>query len=145
MDFTPDGPLCHTLATMYQFKNEQGWRRFDLSSPSRKDTNLEMCQKIVEVLEKKRLHVTPKVFLHKDLSKDLKDKVKDLAKKMKLNVTEAEKEATHILHPSVDPDGDMFCKGVFKRGDKCMVHFYRMPESHDNWGQVMKNLIFLMH
>ena len=142
MDFTPDGPLCHTLATMYQFKNEQGWRRFDLSSPSRKDTNLEMCQKIIEVLEKKRLHVTPKVFLHKDLSKDLKDKVKDLAKKMKLNVTETEKDATHILHSSVDPDGDMFCKGVFKRADKCMVHFYRMPESHDNWGQVRLVLFF---
>ena len=30
----------------------------------------------------------------------------------------------------------MFCKGVFKRGDKCLVHFYRMPESHDNWGQM---------
>ena len=102
-----------------------------------------MCQKIIEVLEKKRLHVPPKVFLHKDLSKDLKDKVKDLAKKMKLNVTETEKDATHILHSSVDPDGDMFCKGVFKRADKCMVHFYRMPESHDNWGQVRKRLIFL--
>ena len=36
----------------------------------------------------------------------------------------------------LDPDYDMFCKGVFKRGDKCLVHFYRMPESHDNWGQM---------
>ena len=95
-----------------------------------------MCQKIVEVLEKKRLHVSPKLFLHKDLSKDVKDNVKDLAKKLKLSIIETEKDATHILHSSVDPDGDMFCKGVFKRGDKCLVHFYRMPESHDNWGQV---------
>ena len=136
LDFTPDGSLCHTLSTMYQFKNEQGWRRFDLSSPSRKETNLEMCQKIEEVLEKKRLHVSPKLFLHKDLSKDVKDKVKDLAKKLKMSIIETEKDATHILHSSVDPDSDMFCKGVFKRGDKCLVHFYRMPESHDNWGQV---------
>ena len=29
LDFTPDGPLCHILATMHQFKNEQGWRRFE--------------------------------------------------------------------------------------------------------------------
>ena len=36
LDFTPDGPLCHILSTMHQFKNEQGWRRFDFSSPSRK-------------------------------------------------------------------------------------------------------------
>merc|ERR1711874_391615 len=37
LDFTPDGPLCHILSAMYQFKNEQGWRRFDLSSPSHKE------------------------------------------------------------------------------------------------------------
>ena len=30
------------LAVMYRFKSEQGWRRFDLSSPSRKDTNLQV-------------------------------------------------------------------------------------------------------
>ena len=75
LDFTPDGPLCHMLSTMYQFKNEQGWRRFDLSSPSRKDANLEMCQKVEEVLEKKRFHVNPKLFLHKDLTKEDKEKV----------------------------------------------------------------------
>ena len=76
LDFTPDGPLCHMLSTMYQFKNEQGWRRFDLSSPSRKDANLEMCQKVEEVLEKKRFHVNPKLFLHKDLTKEDKEKVR---------------------------------------------------------------------
>ena len=36
LDFTPDGPLCHVLSIMHQFKHEQGWRRFDFSSPSRK-------------------------------------------------------------------------------------------------------------
>lgn len=29
MDFKPGGALCHILATVYKFKNEQGWRRFD--------------------------------------------------------------------------------------------------------------------
>ena len=23
---------------------------------------------------------------------------------------------------------------VFKRGDKCLVHFLMMPDSQDNWG-----------
>ena len=27
-----------------------------------------------------------------------------------------------------------YCRAVFKKGDKCLVHFYGMPESHDNWG-----------
>ena len=136
LDFTPDGPLCYMLSTMYQFKNEQGWRRFDLSSPSRKEANFEMCQKVEEVLEKKRFHASHKLYLHKDLTKDEKEKVKELSKKLKASITENEADATHILYPSTDPDSDIFCRGVFKRGDKCLVHFYRMPESHDNWGQV---------
>ena len=27
-----------------------------------------------------------------------------------------------------------YCRAVFKKGDKCLVHFYGLPESHDNWG-----------
>ena len=134
LDFTPDGPLCHILATMHQFKNEQGWRRFDFNSPSRKEANLEMCQKVEEALEKKKYHWSPKLFLSKGLSKEDKEKVKELAKKFKVSIIDSESDATHILYPSTELDYDMFCRGVFKRGDKCLVHFYRMPESHDNWG-----------
>lgn len=34
----------------------------------------------------------------------------------------------------MDADGDAYCRPVFRKGDRCMVHFYRMPESRDNWG-----------
>jgi SWI/SNF related-matrix-associated actin-dependent regulator of chromatin subfamily C len=121
---------------MYQFKNEQGWRRFDMSSPSRKEANLTMCQKVEEALEKKGFHVSPKLLFRKDLPKEDKDRVKEIATKRGASIVEIEQDATHIIYPSTDPDNDMFCTGVFKRGDKCLVHFYRMPESHDNWGQV---------
>jgi SWI/SNF related-matrix-associated actin-dependent regulator of chromatin subfamily C len=47
LDFTPEGSLCHILAAMYKFKFEQGWRRFDLSSPSKKDTNVDMCKMVI--------------------------------------------------------------------------------------------------
>ena len=93
-----------------------------------------MCQKVEEALEKKKYHMSPKLFLTKGLGKDEKDNVKELAKRFKASIVDSEAEATHILHPSTDLDYDMFCRGVFKRGDKCLVHFYRMPESHDNWG-----------
>lgn len=136
LDFTPDGPLCHVLSIMHQFKHEQGWRRFDFSSPSRKEANLEMCQKAEENLVKKNYHLAPKFFFHKTLPKDEKEKAKQVSKKMSAKIVDSEEDATHILYPSTDPDYDMFCKGVFKRGDKCLVHFYRMPESHDNWGQM---------
>ena len=124
------------LSTMHQFKNEQGWRRFDFNSPSRKEANIEMCQKVEEILEKKKFHAVPKLFMMKGLPKEDKDKVKEIAKKMKAKIVDNEQDATHILHPATDPDYDIFCRPIFKRGDKCIVHFYRMPESHDNWGQM---------
>jgi SWI/SNF related-matrix-associated actin-dependent regulator of chromatin subfamily C len=46
LDFTPEGSLCHILAAMYKFKSEQGWRRFDLTSPSKKESNIEMCKEV---------------------------------------------------------------------------------------------------
>ncbi len=140
LDFTPDGPLCHILSTMYAFKSEQGWRRFDLSSPSRKEANLEMCQRVEEALEKNGLHTTPRLLLRKDLSKEDRDKVKAIAKRRGADIVEDEDDATHIIYPVTDPDSEIYCRAVFKRGEKCLVHFYRMPESHDNWGQVRSKL-----
>ncbi|KAJ9584608.1 hypothetical protein L9F63_021050 [Diploptera punctata] len=32
LDFKPGGALCHILATIYKFKSDQGWRRFDFQS-----------------------------------------------------------------------------------------------------------------
>lgn len=55
---------------MYKFKSDQGWRRFDLSSPSRKDANLQMCAKLEEVLVDKELHFVPKLYIVEDCDKD---------------------------------------------------------------------------
>lgn len=134
LDFTPDGSLCHILFAMYKSKHEEGWRRFDLSTPSKKDANLSMCQKIEETLIEKGYHVPSKFYLHKDLPKEDKDRLTEIAKKRSTKIVDDESDATHIIYPSTDPDNDVYCKAIFKRGEKCLVHFYRMPESHDNWG-----------
>lgn len=70
LNFLPDGSLCRILSAMYKFKHELGWRRFDLSSPSRKEANLEMCAKIEEALIEHELHVVPRIFIRKDVDKE---------------------------------------------------------------------------
>ncbi|TTO63373.1 SWI/SNF complex subunit SMARCC1 [Bagarius yarrelli] len=42
LDMNPGGALGHILGSVYKFKSEQGWRRFDLQNPSREERNLEM-------------------------------------------------------------------------------------------------------
>ena len=44
-DLAPGGTLSAILSAMYKYKSEQGWRRFDLQSPSRKEANITMCNK----------------------------------------------------------------------------------------------------
>ena len=44
-DLSPGGTLAHIFSGMYKYKSEQGWRRFDLQSPSRKEANIQMCLK----------------------------------------------------------------------------------------------------
>ena len=130
LNFLPDGSLCRILATMYKFKHELGWRRFDLSSPSRKEANLEMCTKIEEALIEHDLHVVPRIFIRKDVDKEERDQIRDIVKRHHFTLSEDESEATHIIHPSGEADGDAYCRPVFKKGEKCLVHFYRFPVRH---------------
>jgi len=133
-DFAPNGSLCHILAALYKYKSEQGWRRFDLGSPSRKDANLQMCLKVEEALIDLNLHKVPIVMIKDNVRDKDKEKVKDLVKKRGGQITNDEDEATHIIHPKVDPNPDLYCRPVFRRGDKCLIHFMQMPDSSDNWG-----------
>ena len=77
-DFTPSGSLCHILSALFKYKSDQGWRRFDLGSPSRKDANLQMCLKVEEALIEQNLHKVPIVYVKENLRDKDKDKVRDL-------------------------------------------------------------------
>ena len=41
-----------------------------------------------------------------------------------------------MLHPVAEEADESYARFVFKRGEKCLVHFYRFPESRDNWGVI---------
>ena len=87
-----------------------------------------MCSKIEEALIEQELHFPPKLFLTKDLAdKEEREKVKEIAKRRNLTIVDTEDEATHLIHPAGDADGDVYCRPVFKKGEKCLVHFYRFP------------------
>jgi len=133
-DFSQGGSLCHILSSMYKYKTEQGWRRFDLQSPSRKENNLAMCMKVEEALSEEQLYMVPIVMIKDNVKSNDRDRAKDIVNKRGGQITDDMEEATHIIHPKVDPNPDLYCRPVFRRGDKCLVHFIQMPDSSDNWG-----------
>lgn len=83
----PGGALCHILSTMYKFKSEQGWRRFDLQSPSRLERNIEMIGQVEKALISGKMYAAPTVFVRSDVDKATAQKVKEMVKKHQGNVT----------------------------------------------------------
>lgn len=133
MDFKANGSLCHIMSTVYRFKSEQGWRRFDLSSPSRLDRNIEMFVAIERSLLQNKCISVPIIFAKSDIDKANIKEAKEIAKRHNAQWTENESEATHILYPLCDPLEEEYARPTMKRDKNIMFHWYYFPDSYDTW------------
>nr|XP_026497403.1 SWI/SNF complex subunit SMARCC2 [Vanessa tameamea] len=138
MDMKPGGSLCTVLATMFRFKSEQRWRKFDFQvgkNPSRKDLNVQMMMEIESSLLGAEVIRSPCIFIRPEVDKATANKVKDIIVNHQGEICEDEEDATHIIHPAVDPLEEEYARPVFKRGNSVLIHWYYFPDSHDTWAQ----------
>ncbi|KAF1453439.1 SWI/SNF complex subunit SMARCC1, partial [Spheniscus demersus] len=143
MDFKAGGTLCHILGAAYKYKNEQGWRRFDLQNPSRMDRNVEMFMNIEKTLVQARHSYTklynnclsrPTIYLIPDIELKLANKLKDIVKRHQGTVTEEKSKATHHVYPSpTSMDDDEWLRPVMKKDKQVLVHWGFFPDSYDTW------------
>ncbi|XP_054262815.1 SWI/SNF complex subunit SMARCC2 isoform X2 [Macrosteles quadrilineatus] len=133
LDFKPGGALCHLLATVYKYKSEQGWRRFDFQSPSRMDRNVEMFMNVEKALIQNKYFTLPVVYIRPDVDKANASRVKDIIKRHQGTVTESETEATHVIYPVCDPLDEEYARPSLKRDRMVLMHWYYFPDSHDSW------------
>lgn len=133
LDFKPGGGLCHILSTVYKFKSDQGWRRFDFQSPSRKDANIELFREIEKSLLSNKCWNKPSVFIHSEVDKELRNELKDIVKRHDGKIVEEEEEASHIVYDEQDPLEDEFARAVMRRDRQTLFHFFYMPDSYDSW------------
>lgn len=138
LDFKAGGGLCHILSTVYKFKSDQGWRRFDFQSPSRKDTNIELFREIEKTLLSNKCWTKPTVFIHTEVDKELRNELKDIVKRHDGKIVEEEEEASHVVFDEQDPLDDEFARGVMRRDRQTLFHFYYMPDSYDSWASVVE-------
>lgn len=138
MDMKPGGSLCTVLATMFRFKSEQRWRKFDFQvgkNPSRKDLNVQMMMEIESALLGAEIIRSPCVYIRSDVDKATVNKVKDIIVNHQGEICEDEEDATHIVYPTVDPMEEEYARPVIRRGNHVLVHWYYLPDSHDTWAQ----------
>ncbi|XP_014680347.1 PREDICTED: SWI/SNF complex subunit SMARCC1-like, partial [Priapulus caudatus] len=99
LDFKPGGALCHILAAVYKFRTQQGWRRFDFTSPVRTERNVEMFVHVERALVASGLLPVKKVYVRTDVDRALVPALRDVVARHKGVVVDAPDEATHIIYP----------------------------------------------
>ncbi|XP_077576237.1 SWI/SNF complex subunit SMARCC1-like isoform X2 [Stigmatopora nigra] len=134
LDMKAGGALCHILGSVYKFKSEQGWRRFDLQSPSRMDRNVEMFLNVEKNLVQNNCLTRPTVFLSPDLEAKQASKLKDAIKRLQGSITEDKSKATHLIFPSpLQQDEDEWLRPVLRKDKQVLVHWGLYPDSYDTW------------
>ncbi|XP_051948886.1 SWI/SNF complex subunit SMARCC1b isoform X2 [Xyrauchen texanus] len=132
-DLRPAGALCHILGSVYKFKTEQGWRRFDLQNPSRVDRHIEMFVCVEKTLIQNNLLSRPVVYLSPDLEQKQALKLKDIVMRHQGTVTEEKSQATHQIYPSPSTaDEEEWLRPVMRLDQQVMVHWGMFPDSYDS-------------
>ncbi|XP_034986286.2 SWI/SNF complex subunit SMARCC1 [Zootoca vivipara] len=134
MDFKAGGTLCHILGAAYKYKNEQGWRRFDLQNPSRMDRNVEMFMNIEKTLVQNNCLSRPTIYLVPEIELKLGNKLKDIVKRHQGTVTDEKSKATHHIYPvPTSLDEEEWLRPVMKKDKQVLVHWGYYPDSYDTW------------
>uniref|UniRef100_A0A8C0UKQ3 SWI/SNF related BAF chromatin remodeling complex subunit C1 n=1 Tax=Cyanistes caeruleus TaxID=156563 RepID=A0A8C0UKQ3_CYACU len=136
MDFKAGGTLCHILGAAYKYKNEQGWRRFDLQNPSRMDRNVEMFMNIEKTLVQNNCLSRPTIYLIPDMELKLANKLKDIVKRHQVSVTQH--RCTQGWSGGVPVPGGIselyeWLRPVMKKDKQVLVHWGFFPDSYDTW------------
>lgn len=136
LDFKPGGSLCHIFSVMYRYKLDQRWRKFEFNAKTPrkdKDPNILLSIEIETTLIDQQCLRLPVAYIRSDVDDDLRDEITEILTRHQGEITEDEKEATHIIYPEVDALPDDYARPSFKRGKNVMMHWYYLPESYDSW------------
>ncbi|XP_061737735.1 SWI/SNF complex subunit SMARCC1 isoform X3 [Nerophis ophidion] len=134
LDMKAGGALCHILGSVYKFKSEQGWRRFDLQNPSRMDRNVEMFLNVEKNLVQNNCLTRPTVFLSADIEAKQANKLKDAIKRHQGSISEDKSKATHLIFPSPSQqEEEEWLRPVMRKDKQVLVHWGLYPDSYDTW------------
>uniref|UniRef100_A0A8C1FS59 SWI/SNF related BAF chromatin remodeling complex subunit C1b n=2 Tax=Cyprinus carpio TaxID=7962 RepID=A0A8C1FS59_CYPCA len=140
-DLRPGGALCHILGSVYKFKTEQGWRRFDLQNPSRVDRNVEMFISVEKTLIQNNLLSRPVVYLSPDLEQKQALKLKEIVVRHQVSGKIKEPKKWYICGNDPICVYNVHCwvffseewlRPVMRLDRQVMVHWGMCPDSYDS-------------
>ncbi|XP_061885440.1 SWI/SNF complex subunit SMARCC1-like isoform X2 [Entelurus aequoreus] len=134
LDLRPGGGLCHILGSVYKFKVEQGWRRFDFQNPSRTDRNVEMFAMIEKALIQHNCMSHPVVYLDPSLDQAVASRISGIVTKHQSTLTVDRDLASHHIYPFPEStDEEEWMRPVMQKQSHVLVHWGMHPDSYDSW------------
>ncbi|KAF9585121.1 hypothetical protein BGW38_003798 [Lunasporangiospora selenospora] len=136
-NITPDSPLYKILKSAYEFRIKQGWRRWDLTSQTKKTQNLELIIHIRRELVSSSMVKNPAVAFDDSVSNEDKEKLGAAVERMGGTIVKDPKQASHIIHHSAEelesPEGEEWLRTLEKKDGRVLVHYWYYPDSYDEW------------
>ncbi|KAG0321202.1 hypothetical protein BGZ99_004054 [Dissophora globulifera] len=134
---TTGSPLYKALKAAYEYRNSQGWRRWDFSSAARKSQNLELVTHIRQQLVSQGIIKNPVVAFDDSIAEDEREKLEAAVERLGGRVVQHLQQATHIIHHSSEelesPEGEEWLRTLEKKGGRVLVHYWYYPDSYDEW------------
>lgn len=92
-----------------------------------------MLMQIERALIQQEIIKLPVVYVRSEVERGVMNKIKEIVASRQGEITDDEEEATHIIHPTVDPHSEDYARPSFKKDRHIMLHWCYFPESYDSW------------
>lgn len=148
LDFEPGGNICCIFSCMFCNKTGKGWEHFktrvdDAKKKTQRDAQLdtrldikssiELATKIRQSLLDKHFLQLPIAYIRPEVGEKVRERITDILRDCKCELTSDEDQASHIIYPETDPLPDEYARPSFKSGKNVMIHWYYLPESYESW------------
>ncbi|CAF1930819.1 unnamed protein product [Rotaria magnacalcarata] len=140
LDFRESGALYTIILSCYEYKNNNNWKKLDLSTHNRNEV-IKLFQHIQKSLIERNVLTLPICYLRPDIDKRLQTQLKQIIEKNNGTVAEKEEDADHIVYPPITENPreidiereNEVVRVVEKRGKDCRLHYWFYPDSFDIW------------
>ncbi|KAG0055628.1 hypothetical protein BGZ83_007928 [Gryganskiella cystojenkinii] len=134
---TTDSPIYKALKAAYEYRESQGWNRWEFASLSKRQQYLGLVSHVREQLVRQGLIRNPVVAFDETIEKDEREKLEATVVRMGGTVVSIGNQATHIVHHSTEelesPEGEEWLRTLEKKDGKVLVHYWYYPDSYDEW------------
>ncbi|CAF0918523.1 unnamed protein product [Rotaria sp. Silwood1] len=140
LDFRESGALYTIILSCYEHKNNNNWKKLDLSTHNRNEV-IKLFQYIQKLLIERNVLTLPICYLRPDIDKRLQTQLKQIIERNNGTVAEKEEDADHIVYPPITENPreieiereNEIVRVVEKRGKDCRLHYWFYPDSFDIW------------